>query len=122
MEQLWGSRHPQSVREVHKVLVGERDIAYTTVMTVLDRLTKKGLASRRQHGRAYRYDAVQTREELVAEVMRTALDGSGEQRSAALVAFVDRVSEDEAAALRDALARLEHGPRTRDERLRVEPR
>jgi predicted transcriptional regulator len=107
MQQLWHGDGPQSVREVHAVLAGERDIAYTTVMTVLDRLAKKGLATRQQDGRAYRYDAAQTREELVAEVMHTALEGSGAERSAALVAFVDRVTEDEAAALRAALARLE---------------
>lgn len=107
MQQLWTGDGPQSVREVHAVLVRERDIAYTTVMTVLDRLAKKGLATRQQDGRAYRYDAAQTREQLVAEVMHTALEGSGAERSAALVAFVDRVTDDEAAALRAALARLE---------------
>jgi predicted transcriptional regulator len=107
MEQLWQAGRPQSVREVHAVLAGERDIAYTTVMTVLDRLAKKGLATREQDGRAYRYAAAQTREELVAEVMHTALEGSEAERSAALVAFVGRVSDDEAAALRAALARLE---------------
>lgn len=107
MEQLWTSTRPQSVREVHAVLVGERDIAYTTVMTVLDRLAKKGFAGREQQGRAYRYAALQTREQMVAEVMHTALAGSAAERSAALVAFVDRVSDDEAAALREALERLE---------------
>lgn len=107
MEELWASARPKSVREVHAVLVTERDIAYTTVMTVLDRLAKKGLALREQHARAYRYAAAQTREEMVAEVMLTALAGSAAERSAALVAFVDRVSDDEAAALREALQRLE---------------
>lgn len=113
MEQLWAGGRPQSVREVHAVLAGEREIAYTTVMTVLDRLAKKGLAVREQHGRAYRYSAAQSREELVAEVMHTALAGSGAERSAALVAFVDRVSDDEAAALREALARLDPAPAER---------
>lgn len=110
MEELWRGRRAQSVREVHAVLVGERDIAYTTVMTVLDRLAKKGLANRERHGRAYRYAAAQTREELVAEVMHDALVGSDLQRSAALVAFVDRVSATEAEALRGALARQDALP------------
>jgi predicted transcriptional regulator len=92
---------------VFSVLADEREIAYTTVMTVLDRLTKKGLAVREQDGRAYRYAAARTREDLVAEVMHTALAGNAAERSAALVAFVDRVSDDEAAALRAALERLE---------------
>lgn len=107
MQQLWDSGQPQSVREVHGVLAGERELAYTTVMTVLDRLAKKGLVVRGQHGRAYRYVAAQSREELTAEVMHTALAGTVAERSAALVAFVDRVSDDEAAALRAALARLD---------------
>ncbi len=106
MQQLWQSDRPQSVREVHAVLSRERDLAYTTVMTVLDRLAKKGLAKREQDGRAYRYGAAQSREQLVAEVMHTALEGSGAERAAALVAFVGRGSVDEAAALRAAL-----GPR-----------
>ena len=66
---------------MHAVLAGERDIAYTTVMTVLDRLAKKGLATREQDGRAYRYDAAQTREELVAEVDA---HGAGRQRGRAV--------------------------------------
>ena len=107
MEQLWQAGRPQSVREVHAVLAGERDIAYTTVMTVLDRLAKKGLATREQAGRAYRSAAAHTREELGPEVMHTAWEARAAERSAALVAFVGRVSDDEAAALRAALARLE---------------
>lgn len=107
MEELWGARRPLTVREVHTAIATERVIAYTTVMTVLDRLAKKGLADREQDGRTFRYAAAHTREQLVAEVMHTALADGGTDRSAALVAFVDRVSDDEAAALRAALARLE---------------
>jgi BlaI family transcriptional regulator, penicillinase repressor len=105
MDQLWDAGRPQSVREVHTVLAGERDIAYTTVMTVLDRLSKKGLAVREQHGRAYRYAASHSREQLVATAMHDVLPGNPEERSAALVAFVDRASAEDAATLRAALAR-----------------
>lgn len=107
MEELWAARVPQSVREVHAVLSGRRDLAYTTVMTVLDRLAKKGLVRRERDGRAYLYTPEQTRDELVAELMHTALEGDADDRTAALVAFVSRVSPEEAAAMRDALARLE---------------
>ena len=54
MEELWGARRPLTVREVHTAIATERVIAYTTVMTVLDRLAKKGLADREQDGRAFR--------------------------------------------------------------------
>lgn len=107
MEELWTSAAPRSVREVHAALIQDRDLAYTTVMTVLDRLAKKGLVIRESAGRAYLYSAVQTREEMIADVMHEALDGSEQDRTAALVAFVDRVTPEEAATMRDALARLE---------------
>ena len=107
MEQLWSTDASQSVREVHVALNRERELAYTTVMTVLDRLAKKGLVDRERDGRAYRYAPAHTRDELVADVMHTALEGDTADRTAALVAFVNRVSPDEATALREALAQLE---------------
>lgn len=107
MEQLWSTAAPQSVREVHLVLTQSRDLAYTTVMTVLDRLAKKGLVSRERDGRAYLYAAAQSREDLVADVMHTALVGDQADRSAALVAFLDRISPEEAETMRQALKRLE---------------
>lgn len=107
MEELWNSAAPRSVRDVHAALLLDRDLAYTTVMTVLDRLAKKGLVIRESSGRAYLYSAVQTREQMVADVMHDALDGSEQDRTAALVAFVGRVTPDEAATMREALARLE---------------
>jgi len=108
MDRVWDTPDAVSVREVHAGLA-ERDLAYTTVMTVLDRLAKKGLVLREREGRAWLYRAANTREELAAELMDTAL-GTAEDRSAALVAFVDRVSPDEAAALRAALDRLPVDP------------
>lgn len=106
MERLWDATAPQSVRDVHHALAEDRDLAYTTVMTVLDRLAKKGVVRRERDGRAYRYSPVQSREEMVAELMHSALE-SGQDRTAALVAFVGRVSDSEAAAMRAALDQLE---------------
>jgi len=107
MEQLWSSPGARSVREVHAALGRDRELAYTTVMTVLDRLAKKGLVVRERDGRAYRYAAAQSREDLVAEVMHTALTEDPAERTAALVAFVGRVSREDAEAMRAALAQLE---------------
>ncbi len=109
MERLWDESDPQSVRDVHHALSQERELAYTTVMTVLDRLAKKGVVRRERDGRAYRYAPVQSREEMVAELMHTALE-TGADRTAALVAFIGRVSDNEAAAMRAALDQLEAGP------------
>lgn len=109
MDLLWaGDAAEQTVREVHHALAAERDIAYTTVMTVLDRLAKKGLVEQRRDGRAYRYAAAGSREALTADLMRATLEEFAvDDRRAALVRFVDGASDDELAALREALGRLE---------------
>ncbi|MGW0227546.1 BlaI/MecI/CopY family transcriptional regulator [Actinopolymorpha singaporensis] len=109
MEHVWSAKDPVTVREVHEALAVERDLAYTTVMTVLDRLAKKGVVRRVRDGRAYRYEAAAGQDQLVADLMREALDGagSGANRAAALVRFVDQASPEEAAALREALAEVD---------------
>lgn len=106
MEQLWAADGALTVREVHDRLSTTRELAYTTVMTVLDRLAKKQLTERERDGKAWRYKAAAPREELAADLMRDALDRAGDRREA-LVRFVGQVSDEEAALLRDALARLE---------------
>ncbi|MEU4395860.1 BlaI/MecI/CopY family transcriptional regulator [Kribbella sp. NPDC023855] len=106
MEQLWAADGALTVREVHDRLSTTRELAYTTVMTVLDRLAKKQLTERERDGKAWRYKAASPREELAADLMRDALDRAGDRREA-LVRFVGQVSDEEAALLRDALARLE---------------
>ena len=111
MERLWDASGPMTVREVHERVAVDKDLAYTTVMTVLDRLAKKAVVRRVRDGRAYRYTAAATRDQLVADLMHEALDGadSRDDRAAALVRFVGQASPEEAAALRQALATLESG-------------
>ncbi|MGI8614882.1 MAG: BlaI/MecI/CopY family transcriptional regulator [Nocardioidaceae bacterium] len=111
MDRLWDSERPLLVRDVHSLLRAERDLAYTTVMTVLDRLTRKGIVSRTLEGRAYRYSPVRSRAELTAEVMHEALSVDRLDRTAALVRFAERVSQEEAATLREALRRVEQRER-----------
>ena len=106
MEQLWAADRPLTVREVHELLSQTRELAYTTVMTVLDRLAKKDLTERERDGKAWLYKAAAPREELAADLMRDALDRAGDRREA-LVRFVGQVSDEEAALLREALSRLE---------------
>ena len=66
MELLWASDEPRSVADVHAVLSAERELAYTTVMTVLDRLAKKGLVDRDLVNRAWQYRAPNTQAEVLA--------------------------------------------------------
>ena len=104
MDVLWESSEPLTVRQVG-VRLTDRDLAHTTVMTVLDRLAKKGFAKRQRDGRAWRYCAAADREAYVTELMMHALDQTGD-RSAALASFARRVSDDEAKVLRTALESL----------------
>ena len=109
MDHLWSSGEPQTVRQVHEALSARRDLAYTTIMTVLQRLAKKNLVVQHRDDRAHRYAPMHGRDELVAGLMVDALDQAADSgsREAALVHFVERVGADEAAALRRALAELE---------------
>jgi predicted transcriptional regulator len=113
MDHLWSAPHPQTVRQVHEALSEHRDLAYTTVMTVLQRLAKKNLVSQLRDDRAHRYAPVHGRDELVAGLMVDALDQAADTggRRAALVHFVERVGAEEAEALRRALDELESSNR-----------
>ena len=109
MDHLWDTGGPQTVRQVHDALCTRRELAYTTVMTVLQRLARKGLVAQIRDDRAHRYAPVNGRDDLVAGLMVDALDeaaGPG-GRQAALMHFVERVGADETDALRRALAELD---------------
>ena len=87
MDFLWKQPGPVLVREVQAAIGGK--LAYTTVMTTLDRLYKKGFLSRRREGRAFRYFARTTREAFAASLFRRVLGrllpGSTEPLLASLV-------------------------------------
>jgi predicted transcriptional regulator len=109
MEHLWTASQPQTVRDVHAGVSVRRDLAYTTVMTVLRRLADKELVVQYRDDRAHRYAPACGRDELVAGLMVDALDqvaDSGDRR-AALVHFVESVGTDDVYALACALADLE---------------
>ncbi|MCM0676726.1 BlaI/MecI/CopY family transcriptional regulator [Micromonospora phytophila] len=105
MDVLWdvvpGTSDGVTVREVADALDG-RELAYTTVMTVLDRLAGKGMVQREREGRAWRYRAAASREAHIAQLMLDALDLGG-SRDAALVRFARSVTGTEADVLRAAL-------------------
>lgn len=81
LKALWGIGEG-TVSDVRHALVGHRDLAYTTVMTVLDRLEKRGGVSRRKRGRSFVYVPKLSREALrrsaVKELVDRFFDGSEE--------------------------------------------
>lgn len=102
MERLWTLEEPTTVRAVLEDLRPHRQLAYTTVMTVMDNLYRKGWLRRDRDGLAYRYEPVMSRDAYTADVMGRALSDSRD-RGAALIQFVAQMSPEETAALRTAL-------------------
>jgi predicted transcriptional regulator len=98
---LWGAMGTEmTVREVAEHFP---DHAYTTVLTVLDRLERKGMVRRIKGGRAHHYVATGSRAAYAATLMREALSASPDP-DAVLVHFAETVSPDEADLLRALLA------------------
>jgi predicted transcriptional regulator len=104
MELLWSAGQPLLVRDVVDGLHPERPLAYTTVMTVMDNLHRKGWLDRARDGRAWRYQPTASRESYTAQLMNDAL-ATTDDRAGALARFVDQIDPDDAAALSEALTR-----------------
>ena len=114
LEALW-SRGSSTVRELLEN--GYGDLAYTTVMTTLDRLFKKNLLTRQAEGRAFRYSPRLTREalhrEAVGDAFRQLLDASPAPELP-LSYFVEILTERDAQLLDD----LEHAVASKRRELR----
>jgi BlaI family transcriptional regulator, penicillinase repressor len=130
---FWGFKSPHEVLEnslgtlEHEVMAvvwdrGETNVkeataklsspvAYTTVMTTMDRLFKKGLLTRRKVGRAFLYQAAATREQMeeavAAELVQSLFGRPGNEPLPLLSSLVDAVSDKDRALL-DDLERLIH--------------
>jgi len=115
MERLWALGRPVLVREMVDDLRAERALAYTTVMTVMDNLYRKGWLRRERDGRAWRYEPTGSRSGYTAALMNDALDTSTDRRTA-LAHFALQMSPQDAALLRDALDRALGQPETGEAR------
>ncbi len=102
LEALWSAAEDGlSALDLAAVLPG-RALAQTTVLTVLDRLRRKGMVRRERQGRSFRFWAAVDREALVARTMLNALSDSTDH-SLALSRFVDGVPPEDFDVLRRAL-------------------
>ena len=106
MGEIW-RRGETSVREIHAAF--DERAAYTTLMTTLDRLHKKGLLERRKDGRAFLYSPRITREEFTHSIAKDIIDGllgktDGETKPI-LACIVDAVGERDSEML-DILEKL----------------
>ncbi len=105
MHRVWDHDGPVTVRDLFDELRGQRPIAYTTVMSTMDNLHRKGWLDRERDGKAYRYTAVASREEYSARLMREALAESGDTE-AVLSHFVAQMDGEQSQVLREVLDKL----------------
>ena len=105
MRRVWDRPQPVTVRDIVDDLQDERPVAYTTVMTVMDNLRRKGWLRRHPDGRAYRYEALVTAQEYGAGLIHQALAASSD-RAGVLLHFIGELSAEEADAVAEAYRRL----------------
>ncbi|WP_205324191.1 BlaI/MecI/CopY family transcriptional regulator [Glycomyces sp. YM15] len=107
MAVLWSAPDPATVRDVLGALDRDPEPAYTTVMTVLDNLHRKGIVTRERVGRAWAYRPAQSREEFDADAMAAVLESSSD-RNATLLRFIGKIEPEELARLRRILDTEDH--------------
>ena len=90
---LWEIREG-NVEEVRKFVSQARPLAYTTVLTLLDRLARRGAVSRRKEGRGFRYQATVERDKLRRLALRHFLEYHFEGSEAKLKIFLEQPVEE----------------------------
>lgn len=100
MEIMW-QQGEASVRDVHEILLRDREIAYTTMMTIMSRLADKNILQKEKKGLAYIYRPACTRDEFARNVVTEVIDGLLEDYAeVAFSHFVSRLwAEDEGKIL-----------------------
>jgi len=99
---LWAEGRPLTPGDVHAALGSE--LAYTTVATILGRLHDKGLVERDKSGRTHTYRATGDESEVVRAGFQSVLTRSHDRR-ALLQGFVDSLTEEDEATIRELLDR-----------------
>jgi predicted transcriptional regulator len=116
LELLWAQSRAATVRELQRACPG---LAYTTIMTTLDRLYRKRLLLRHRHGRAFAYEPRCSRDELLSELVSGHLSdllGASEHCTVILSTLVRAIRDTDAALLDqlDALVQAERRRRRSD--------
>lgn len=108
MDRVWDRPGRTTVREILEELQQSRKIAYTTVMTTMDNLYRKGWLDRQRHGKAFQYWPTLSREGYSARLMRDTLEDS-ENPDMVLTHFLEQMSDEESARLQDVMRRWASG-------------
>lgn len=96
MEIIWRQKDAVSVKDITEVLGKKRQIAYTTVMTIMARLTSKGVLVRRLSGPSYLYRPKVTKEQFIARavhgIFSSAVSTLGEEVLTHFVKEIQKIS------------------------------
>jgi len=115
MQIVWGLDGPLCVEEVRAELAKDKPTAYTTVMTTLDRLYKKGFLERKRRGKAYYYTARVSRAELGTTVTKQVIDGLLTTfAEPAMSYFVEALGDSDPSRLDSLSALIERKKKERD--------
>ena len=107
LKALW-TLQEGNVKAVQQVVAEKRPLAYTTIMTVLERLLRKGKLQRRKVGRSFVYAPTASRDELRNVAVRELLDGFFDGSEDELLRFLGRADgKANAAAAADGEARID---------------
>ena len=99
LKALW-SLEEGNVKAVREIVSQTRPLAYTTIMTVLDRLVRKGKLTRRKVGRAFVYSPEMSRDAMRLTAVRELVDGFFDGSEAALIAFLQEPAAQAAIPVR----------------------
>lgn len=103
MDVIWRAQEPVTVQDVVDALAAaQHKVAYTTAITVIERLRAKEWLNRERKGRSFHYAATRNEAQYTAWLMEQAL-GTASDRSAALLRFTGTLTGAEVEALRIAL-------------------
>ncbi|ORM35538.1 BlaI/MecI/CopY family transcriptional regulator [Williamsia sp. 1135] len=104
MDLVWDAAPEQL--SVHDILaaMADRQLAYTTILTVVTNLHAKGFLTRTKVSRAYHYTAANTREQVTSQALRDILNSSDDP-TAVLMHFARTATPEETDALRKNLPR-----------------
>lgn len=107
MEITWGKGRA-TVRNVYEELLSQREIAYTTVMTIMTRLADKGLLTKEKEGQAYIYTPVCSQEEFTQTLVGEIIDGLlADYEEEAFAHFLGRLKDEDENKLEELAELLE---------------
>ena len=114
MQILWGLG-AGSVKEIWKKVNPQRDLAYTTVMTVLDKMRRKGILNQQKRGKAYWYSPTIRRDEALAGVIEHVVNTYFNGSRTDFVRFVSQKGSPQAGLAAPSRKQAEVTPETEEE-------